>query len=67
MNYKILMCITAFLIMVNLITQFFTNFWVHVNYSDSINSVLGIFLILFGTRLFLKKQNHKEFSLPPLT
>jgi hypothetical protein len=55
MNYKILMCITAFLIMVNLITQFFTNFWVHVNYSDSINSVLGIFLILFGTQAFSKK------------
>ena len=49
------MCITAFLIMVNLITQFFTNFWVHVNYSDSINSVLGIFLILFGTQAFSKK------------
>ena len=55
MNYKILMYATAALIIVNLITQFFTSFWINTNYSDSINSVLGICLMLFGTQIFKKK------------
>ncbi len=55
MNYKILMYVTVFLIIVNLITQFFTSFWVN-NYSDSINSVLGVLLILFATQVFAKKN-----------
>jgi hypothetical protein len=59
MNYKILMYVTAALIIVNLITQFFTSFWENTNYPDTINSVLGIFLILFGTQVFSKKSKPK--------
>ena len=46
---------TAALIIVNLITQFFTSFWINTNYSDSINSVLGLCLMLFGAKVFKKK------------
>ncbi|MDA9812035.1 hypothetical protein N9C07_07460 [Flavobacteriaceae bacterium] len=59
MNYKILMTVTGVLIIVNLLIGFFTNFWGETNYPDYINSVLGVFLILFGTQVF-SKENKKE-------
>ena len=58
MNYKILMTVTFVLIIANLLIGFFTNFWDETNYPDYINSVLGIFLILFGTQVF-SKENKK--------
>ena len=58
MNYKILMTVTGVLIIANLLIGFFTNFWDETNYPDYINSVLGIFLILFGTQVF-SKENKK--------
>ena len=59
MNYKILMTVTGVLIIANLLIGFFTNFWGETNYPDYINSVLGVFLILFGTQVF-SKENIKE-------
>jgi len=59
MKYKILMNVTGVLIIVNLLIGFFTNFWGEANYPDYINSVLGIFLILFATQVF-SKENKKE-------
>ena len=59
MKYKILMAVTVVLIIVNLLIGFFTNFWDETNYPDYINSVLGIFLILFATQVF-SKENKKE-------
>ena len=59
MKYKILMTVTVVLIIVNLLIGFFTNFWDETNYPDYINSVLGIFLILFATQVF-PKENKKE-------
>ena len=59
MNYKILMTVTGVLIIANLLIGFFTNFWDETNYPDYINSVLGVFLILFGTQVF-SKENKKE-------
>ena len=58
MKYKILMTVTVVLIIVNLLIGFFTNFWDETNYPDHINSVLGIFLILFATQVF-SKENKK--------
>jgi|SaaInl5LU_22_DNA_1037371.scaffolds.fasta_scaffold23016_4 uncharacterized membrane protein len=58
MKYKILMTVTVVLIIVNLLIGFFTNFWDESNYPDYINSVLGIFLILFATQVF-SKENKK--------
>jgi uncharacterized membrane protein len=58
MKYKILMTVNAVLIIVNFLIGFFTNFWNETNYPDYINSVLGIFLILFGTQVF-SKENRK--------
>ena len=58
MKYKILMTVTVVLIIVNLLIGFFTNFWDETNYPDYINSVLGVFLILFGTEVF-SKENKK--------
>ena len=58
MNYKILMTVTGVLIIANLLIGFFTNFWDETNYPDYINSVLGIFLILFATQVF-SKENKK--------
>ena len=49
---------TAALILANLLIGFFTNFWDETNYPDYINSVLGIFLILFATQVF-SKENRK--------
>jgi len=62
MNYKILMTVTFVLIIANLLIGFFTNFWDETNYPDYINSVLGIFLILFATQVFSKenKKGSKE-------
>ena len=59
MKYKILMTVTGVLIIANLLIGFFTNFWGETNYPDYINSVLGVFLILFGTQVF-SKENKKE-------
>ena len=59
MKYKILMTVTVVLIIVNLLIGFFTNFWDETNYPDYINSVLGVFLILFATQVF-SKENKKE-------
>ena len=59
MNYKILMTVTFVLIIANLLIGFFTNFWDETNYPDYINSVLGIFLILFATQVF-SKEDKKE-------
>ena len=59
MKYKILMTVNVVLIIVNLLIGFFTNFWDETNYSDYINSVLGVFLILFATQVF-SKENKKE-------
>ena len=59
MKYKILMNVIVVLIIVNLLIGFFTNFWDETNYPDYINSVLGIFLILFATQVF-SKENKKE-------
>ena len=59
MKYKILMTVTGVLIIANLLIGFFTNFWGETNYPDNINSVLGVFLILFGTQVF-SKENKKE-------
>jgi threonine/homoserine/homoserine lactone efflux protein len=59
MNYKILMTVTGVLIIANLLIGFFTNFWGETKYPDYINSVLGVFLILFGTQVF-SKENKKE-------
>ena len=59
MNYKILMTFTGVLILANLLVGFFTNFWGETNYPDYINSVLGVFLILFATQVF-SKENKKE-------
>ena len=56
MNYKILMTVTGVLIIANLLIGFFTNFWDETNYPDYINSVLGVFLILFATQIFSKKN-----------
>ena len=58
MKYKILMTVTGVLIIANLLIGFFTNFWDETNYPDYINSVLGIFLILFATQVF-SKENKK--------
>ena len=58
MKYKILMNVIVVLIIVNLLIEFFTNFWDETNYPDYINSVLGIFLILFATQVF-SKENKK--------
>ena len=58
MKYKILMTVTVVLIIVNLLIGFFTNFWDETNYPDYITSVLGVFLILFGTEVF-SKENKK--------
>ena len=58
MKYKILMTVNAVLIIVNFLIGFFTNFWDETNYPDYINSVLGIFLILFVTQVF-SKENRK--------
>ena len=58
MKYKILMTVNAVLIIVNFLIGFFTNFWDETNYPDYINSVLGIFLILFATQVF-SKENRK--------
>ena len=58
MKYKILMTVNVVLIIVNLLIGFFTNFWDETNYPDYINSVLGIFLILFATQVF-SKENRK--------
>ena len=52
------MTVTVVLIIVNLLIGFFTNFWDETNYPDYINSVLGVFLILFGTEVF-SKENKK--------
>ena len=59
MNYKILMTFTGVLIVANLLIRFFTNFWGETKYPDYINSVLGVFLILFATQVF-SKENKKE-------
>ena len=59
MKYKILMTVNVVLIIVNLLIGFFTNFWDETNYPDYINSVLGIFLILFATQVF-SKEDKKE-------
>ena len=59
MNYKILMTFTGVLIIANLLIGFFTNFWGETKYPDYINSVLGVFLILFATQVF-SKENKKE-------
>ena len=59
MKYKILMNVIVVLIIVNLLIGFFTNFWDETNYPDYINSVLGIFLILFATQVF-SKENKKD-------
>jgi len=59
MNYKILMTVTGVLIIANLLIGFFTNFWDETNYPDYINSVLGIFLILFATQVFSKENKKK--------
>ena len=56
MKYKILMTVTVVLIIVNLLIGFFTNFWDETNYPDYINSVLGVFLILFATQVFPKED-----------
>ena len=53
------MTVNVVLIIVNLLIGFFTNFWDETNYPDYINSVLGIFLILFATQVF-SKENKKE-------
>ena len=53
------MNVIVVLIIVNLLIGFFTNFWDETNYPDYINSVLGIFLILFATQVF-SKENKKE-------
>ncbi len=58
MNYKILMTVTGVLIIANLLIGFFTNFWDETNYPDYINSVLGIFLILFATQVFSKENKN---------
>ena len=58
MKYKILMTVTGVLIIANLLIGFFTNFWDETNYPDYINSILGIFLILFATQVF-SKENKK--------
>ena len=58
MKYKILMTVTGVLIIANLLIGFFTNFWDETHYPDYINSVLGIFLILFATQVF-SKENKK--------
>ena len=52
------MNVIVVLIIVNLLIGFFTNFWDETNYPDYINSVLGIFLILFATQVF-SKENKK--------
>ena len=52
------MTVNAVLIIVNFLIGFFTNFWDETNYPDYINSVLGIFLILFATQVF-SKENRK--------
>ena len=52
------MTVNIVLIIVNLLIGFFTNFWDETNYPDYINSVLGIFLILFATQVF-SKENKK--------
>ena len=52
------MTVNVVLIIVNLLIGFFTNFWDETNYPDYINSVLGIFLILFATQVF-SKENKK--------
>ena len=52
------MTVNVVLIIVNLLIGFFTNFWDETNYPDYINSVLGIFLILFATQVF-SKENRK--------
>ena len=52
------MTVTGVLIIANLLIGFFINFWDETNYPDYINSVLGIFLILFGTQVF-SKENKK--------
>ena len=52
------MTVNVVLIIVNLLIGFFTNFWDETNYPNYINSVLGIFLILFATQVF-SKENRK--------
>jgi len=59
MNYKISMTFTGVLIIANLLIGFFTNFWGETKYPDYINSVLGVFLILFGTQVFSKENKKK--------
>ena len=56
MNYKILMYTTASLIVANLLIELFTNFWGDSNYSDYINSILMLLLIISGTQVFSKKK-----------
>ena len=56
MNYKILMTVTGVLIIANLLIGFFTNFWDETNYPDYINTVLGVFFILFATQVFSKEK-----------
>ena len=60
MKYKILMAVTVVLIIVNILIAFFTNFWDDPDDSGHINSVLGIFLMLFATQVF-SKENQKKW------
>ena len=56
MNYRILMTVTGVLVVTILLIGFFTDFWGETNYPDYINTVLGVFFILFATQVFSKEK-----------
>lgn len=56
MNYKVLLNIAGILILINILIDASTDFWGTTNYPDYINSVLGIFLILFAAQVYSKKK-----------
>jgi|TARA_B110000503_G_scaffold11122_1_gene15091 hypothetical protein len=50
------MTVTGVLVVTNLLIGFFTDFWGETNYPDYINTVLGVFFILFATQVFSKEK-----------
>ena len=50
------MTVTGVLVVTNLLIGFFTDFWGETNYTDYINTVLGVFFILFATQVFSKEK-----------
>ena len=54
--YKLLIKITGALIIINILISFLTDLWKETNYPDSINSILGLFLVFLAAQVYSKKK-----------